>query len=47
MDIYMVKVDGKKAVEAWNMPGLSVTIITNKRPMRGLSVRQMAEYNRV
>jgi hypothetical protein len=47
MDIYMVKVDGKKAVEAWNMPGLSVTIITNKRPMRGLRVRQMAEYNRV
>jgi hypothetical protein len=47
IDIYMVKVDGKKAVEAWNMPGLSVIIMTKNRPMRGLRVRQIAEYSRV
>jgi hypothetical protein len=43
IDMYMVKVDGRNAVEAWNMPGLNVTISTNNRPMRGLRVRQMAE----
>lgn len=47
MFIYMVKVEGRKAVEAWNMPGLNATIIKNNRPMRGLSVRQMAAYNLV
>lgn len=47
MDVYIVRVDGRKAVEAWNMPGLNATIRTNSNPMRGLSVRQMAEYSRV
>jgi hypothetical protein len=47
IDIYMVKVDGRNAVDAWNIPGLSVTTITNNNPMRGLRVRQIAEYNRV
>jgi hypothetical protein len=46
MDVYMVKEDGRKAVDAWNMPGLNARTITNNSPMRGLTVRQMAEYNR-
>jgi hypothetical protein len=47
MDVYMVKVDGKKAVEAWNTPGLNTMIIRKIRPMRGLRDRQIAEYNLV
>lgn len=43
----MVNVEGRKAAEAWNMPGLNTMIIRNKRPMRGLRERQIAEYNRV
>jgi hypothetical protein len=46
IDVYMVKVDGRKAVDAWNMPGLNKRTITNSSPMRGLTVRQMEEYNR-
>jgi len=47
MDVYMAKVDGRKAVDAWNMPGLKMTIVRNKRPMRGLRVRQIEEYSLV
>lgn len=47
MDMYMVKLDGRKAVEAWNMPGLNATIIRNRSPILGLRVRQMAEYSLV
>lgn len=47
IDVYMVKVDGRKAVDAWNMPGLKMTIVRNKRPMRGLRVRQIEEYSLV
>lgn len=43
MDIYIVKLDGRNAAEAWNIPGLNAITIKNNRPMRGLSVRQMAE----
>lgn len=47
IDVYMVKVDGRKAVEAWNTPGLNTVIIKKMRPMRGLRDRQIAEYNLV
>jgi hypothetical protein len=47
IDVYMVNVDGRKAVDAWNMPGLNKAIRRNRRPMRGLSVRQIEEYSLV
>ena len=43
----MVNDDGKKAVEAWNMPGLKTETAKKIKPMRGLRARQMDEYNRV
>lgn len=47
MEVYMAKLDGRKAAEAWKKPGLNTTIIKNRSPIRGLSFRQMAEYRRV
>lgn len=43
----MVKLAGRNEAEAWNMPGLKATIMRNKRPILGLSVRQIAEYSLV
>lgn len=45
IDMYIVKLDGRNAVEAWNMPGLNATIMRNRSPILGLRVRQTAEYN--
>jgi hypothetical protein len=47
MDVYIAKLDGKYAADAWKNPGLTATIIKNRTPIRGLSVREMAEYSRV
>lgn len=47
IDVYMVKVDGKKAVDAWNMPGLKSMTVRKRRPIRGLIDRQIDEYNLV
>lgn len=47
IEVYIVKLDGRNEVEAWNMPGLNATTIRNKRPILGLSVRQTAEYSLV
>lgn len=47
IEVYIVKLDGRKEAAAWNMPGLNATIMRNKRPILGLSVRHIAEYNRV
>jgi hypothetical protein len=43
IDAYMAKLDGKRAAEAWNMPGLKTMIIRNSTPIRGFSVLEMAE----
>lgn len=43
MDMYIVKLEGRNAEEAWNMPGLKAIIITNRNPILGLRVRQIAE----
>jgi hypothetical protein len=43
IEVYMVNVDGRKAVEAWNTPGLNTVIIRKMRPMRGLRDRQITE----
>ena len=47
MDVYIVKLAGRNDADAWNIPGLNAAIMRNKRPIRGLSVRQIAEYNLV
>lgn len=47
IDVYMVNVDGRKAVDAWNMPGLNKAIRRYRRPMRGLRARQIEEYSLV
>lgn len=47
MEVYMVKLDGKNAADAWNMPGLKATMIRKRRPTLGFNVRQIAEYSLV
>jgi hypothetical protein len=45
IDIYIVKLEGRKDAVAWNMPGLKATIMRKNRPILGLSVRQIAAYS--
>lgn len=42
IEVYIVKLDGSIAVDAWNIPGLNTKIVTNMTPIRGWSVREMA-----
>ena len=41
MVVYMAKLDGRKAVEARNMPGLKIIDMRKNIAMRGLSVMLM------
>ena len=45
--VYIVKLDGRYAVEAWNMPGLKTTAMRKKTAMRGFKVRAMVENSLV
>ena len=39
--VYIAKLDGKKAAEAWNIPGLNIIAIMKNRAIRGLRVPLM------
>ena len=41
MVVYMAKLDGRKAVEARNMPGLKIMDMRKNMAMRGLRVMEM------
>ena len=41
MVVYMEKLEGKYAADAWNMPGLVIMAIKKIMPILGLRVRDM------
>lgn len=43
IDVYIVKVDGNNAVDAWKNPGLKTIMTRKSKPILGLSVRDIAE----
>lgn len=45
IDVYIVKLEGNKAVEAWNIPGLKSTGKRKSTPARGFNVLEITEYN--
>jgi hypothetical protein len=43
--VYMAKLDGRKATDAWNIPGLNIIAIMKNKAMRGLNVLLMTLNN--
>lgn len=43
IDVYIVNVDGKNAVDAWKKPGLKIVMIKKSSPILLLSVLDIAE----
>ena len=46
MIMYMEKLDGKYAAEAWNIPGLDSIMIMNHAPTLGLRLLDIVENRR-